>query len=62
MHFKPRGDGSYEVTLVSVPGRVFILAMVDGRPRLRTPLAGKDAYVTRVYVESKVRLGTACMM
>jgi hypothetical protein len=59
VHFKARADGSYEVTLVSVPDRVFILALVGGVPRLQTTLGGKAAYVSRVYVESKVRRAPA---
>jgi hypothetical protein len=30
VHFRARGDGTYEVTLVSLPGRVLILVVVDG--------------------------------
>ncbi len=55
VHFTARGDGTYEVTLVSLPGRVLILVVVDGRPRLRGTIKGRDAYLERVYVESKVR-------
>ncbi len=55
VQFTPVGDGTYHVTMVSLPGRVMTLLLVDGRPQLRTTINGKPAYMNRVYVESKVR-------
>ena len=52
--FTALGDGTYRVTLVPLPEKEFVLLVVDGRPRLRTTINGKPAYIERVYVESKV--------
>ncbi len=54
VHFVSRGDGTYNVTLVSLPGRTLVLMIVDGRARLRTAVNGKECYLNRVYVETKV--------
>lgn len=44
------GDGTYAMKLKAFPDRPLTLLQVDGRWRARTTIAGKRAYLTRLYV------------
>lgn len=49
-------EGTYTGRLPAVPGRVFtLLSVEEGHPRLQTQIAGQEAIIERVFLETEVR-------
>eukprot|EP01029_Cantina_marsupialis_P028379 TRINITY_DN776083_c0_g1_i1.p1 TRINITY_DN776083_c0_g1~~TRINITY_DN776083_c0_g1_i1.p1 ORF type:complete len:187 (+),score=61.18 TRINITY_DN776083_c0_g1_i1:55-615(+) len=46
-------EGEYELSLVSLPERTICVKMVEGRPRGVCIIAGKECYITKIYVNAK---------